>query len=68
MLNNFSSFLRKNIESESILQNRFQSKELSEQERRLKRIYEVAIETRNFEIAQLVHRNNFFMIFQGVLI
>lgn len=68
MLNNFSSFLRKSIESESILQNRFQSKELSEQERRLKRIYEVAIETRNFEITQLVHRNNFFMIFQGVLI
>ena len=49
-------------------QYRCQSKEFSEQERRLKRIYEVAIETRNFEITQLVHRNNFFMIFQGVLI
>ncbi len=68
MPNYFSSLLRKNIESESILHNRFQSKEFSEQERRLKRVYEVAIETRNFEIVQLVHRNNFFMIFQGVLI
>lgn len=35
---------------------------------RLKSIYEIAIKTRNFEIQQLVHRNNFFMIFQGVLI
>lgn len=30
-------------------------------------LYKVCIETRNFEIAQLVARNNFFMIFQGVL-
>ncbi|MGA6137720.1 hypothetical protein ACPER7_15640 [Acinetobacter dispersus] len=44
------------------------NKDLLEKERRLKRIYEVAIETRNFEISQLVQRNNFFMIFQGVLI
>ncbi|WP_333664973.1 hypothetical protein [Acinetobacter guillouiae] len=35
---------------------------------RLKSIYEIAIKTRNFEIQQLVQRNNFFMIFQGVLI
>lgn len=68
MKKSFSSFLQKSIESESILQNRFQNKELSEQERRLKRIYEVAIETRNFEIIQLAQRNNFFMIFQGVLV
>ena len=30
-------------------------------------IYKQCIELRNFEIAQLVQRNNFFMIFQGVL-
>lgn len=30
-------------------------------------IYKLCIETRNFEINQLVARNNFFMVFQGVL-
>lgn len=34
----------------------------------LKRLFTVALETRNFEISQLVQRNNFFMIFQGVLL
>lgn len=34
---------------------------------RLKSVYEITIETRNLEIGQLVQRNNFFMIFQGVL-
>ena len=34
----------------------------------LKRLFEIALETRNFEISQLVQRNNFFMIFQGVLL
>ncbi|WP_370683042.1 hypothetical protein AB9V60_13610 [Pseudomonas syringae pv. atrofaciens] len=33
-----------------------------------KRLYELCIELRNFEISQLVQRNNFFMIFQGVLL
>ncbi len=33
-----------------------------------KRIYELCIELRNFEITQLVQRNNFFMVFQGVLL
>jgi hypothetical protein len=33
----------------------------------LKRLFQIALETRNFEISQLVQRNNFFMIFQGVL-
>lgn len=32
-----------------------------------KRIYERCIEIRNFEISQLSSRNNFLMIFQGVL-
>lgn len=31
-------------------------------------IYELCVELRNFEISQLVQRNNFFMIFQGVLL
>ena len=30
-------------------------------------VYKLCIETRNFEVNQLVARNNFFMIFQGVL-
>lgn len=34
----------------------------------LKRLFQIALETRNFEISQLVQRNNFFMIFQGVLL
>lgn len=32
-----------------------------------KRVYERCIEIRNFEISQLTTRNNFLMIFQGVL-
>lgn len=39
-----------------------------EHEERLKKLYYIAVKTRNFEITQLVQRNNFFMIFQGVLI
>lgn len=31
-------------------------------------IYKLCVELRNFEISQLVQRNNFFMIFQGVLL
>jgi hypothetical protein len=34
----------------------------------LKRLFQIALDTRNFEISQLVQRNNFFMIFQGVLL
>lgn len=32
------------------------------------KLYEQCIEIRNFEISNLVSRNNFFMVFQGVLI
>ena len=39
-----------------------------ENEERLKKLYYIAVKTRNFEIVQLVQRNNFFMIFQGVLV
>lgn len=35
---------------------------------RMKSLYRLAIETRNFEIQQVVQRNSFFMIFQGVLL
>jgi hypothetical protein len=34
----------------------------------LKAVYKICIETRNFEINQLIQRNNFFMLFQGVLL
>lgn len=33
-----------------------------------KAIYKLCLDLRNFEIQQLVQRNNFFMIFQGVLL
>jgi len=33
----------------------------------IKSIYRLCIDTRNFEINQLIQRNNFFMLFQGVL-
>jgi len=34
----------------------------------LKSVYDICIKTRNFEITQLIQRNNFFMLFQGVLL
>jgi hypothetical protein len=39
----------------------------NEQLEAAKRVYERCIEIRNFEIGQLTNRNNFLMIFQGVL-
>ncbi|NAR16805.1 hypothetical protein GPS63_00500 [Acinetobacter haemolyticus] len=45
-----------------------ESSNFLEKEKRLKKIYEITVKTRNFEIAQLIQRNNFFMIFQGVLL
>ncbi|MDT3335682.1 hypothetical protein Q4Q49_10265 [Shewanella sp. SP1S1-7] len=33
----------------------------------LKALFKIALDKRDFEITQLVQRNNFFMIFQGVL-
>lgn len=32
------------------------------------KVYELAVELRNFEIAQLIQRNNFFMVTQGILL
>lgn len=40
----------------------------SEKIRELKRVYERCIETRNFEIQQLLDRNKFFMAMQGALV
>jgi len=34
----------------------------------IKSVYKICIDTRNFEINQLIQRNNFFMLFQGVLL
>lgn len=34
----------------------------------IKSVYKICIQTRNFEIEQLIQRNNFFMLFQGVLL
>lgn len=67
-----STFLRKGktlftIQTQSNYENQEEEKQ-KEQEERLKKLYYIAVKTRNFEITQLVQRNNFFMIFQGVLI
>lgn len=34
----------------------------------LKSVYQICVDTRKFEISQLIQRNNFFMLFQGVLL
>lgn len=34
----------------------------------LKHVYEMVIKTRDFEITNLIQRNNFYMLFQGVLL
>lgn len=57
----------KEIIIETTLQND-KNKEFKENEERLKKLYYIAVKTRNFEIGQLGQRNNFFMIFQGVLL
>lgn len=41
---------------------------LGQDVRALKALYQLSIENRNFEINQLGQRNNFLMIFQGVLL
>lgn len=35
---------------------------------RLQSVYKIAMQTREFEISQLIQRNNFFMLFQGVFL
>lgn len=34
----------------------------------LQKVYEISVATRNFEITQLTNRNNYYMLFQGVLL
>lgn len=58
-------FTHKVIDIETIKNNEIDN---DDTEYRLKKIYYIAVKTRNFEITQLVQRNNFFMIFQGVLL
>lgn len=43
-------------------------KRRNERLRELESVYSLSIETRNFEINQLINRNNFIMLFQGVLL
>lgn len=50
------------------LKNYFDDKKLKNEIDELKSVYKLSIETRNFEISNLIHRNNFFMLFQGVLL
>lgn len=53
-----------NSENEKDLGHHTENNELES----LKSVYKICIETRNFEISQLIQRNNFFMLFQGVLL
>ncbi|MEN5040852.1 hypothetical protein ABE424_11740 [Stenotrophomonas sp. TWI1149] len=41
---------------------------MTDKVKRIAELYEIARKSRDFEISQLVQRNNFFMIFQGVLL
>lgn len=54
--------------SKNPLKNYFDDKKLKNEIDELKSVYKLSIETRNFEISNLIHRNNFFMLFQGVLL
>lgn len=56
-----------NLSSAKVSNNQ-ESSDFLVKEKRLKKIYEITLSTRNFEIGQLIQRNNFFMIFQGVLL
>lgn len=51
-----------------VINNNSDSKEEHPDISALKAIFKTTLETRNFEISMLVQRNNFFMIFQGVLL
>ena len=53
-------------ENNSKMDNSNQSSENFEKE--IKAIYKLSIETGNFEINNLIQRNNFYMLFQGVLL
>ncbi|MDM1302059.1 hypothetical protein [Acinetobacter indicus] len=57
-----------NNRSKNPLKNFLDEKKLKNEIDELKSVYKLSIETRNFEISNLIHRNNFFMLFQGVLL
>lgn len=44
------------------------SNQIISQLKALQRVYEISVNTRNFEITQLTNRNNYYMLFQGVLL
>ena len=44
------------------------SSEVNSKLKALQRVYEISVNTRNFEITQLTNRNNYYMLFQGVLL
>ncbi|MEN8383483.1 hypothetical protein [Acinetobacter radioresistens] len=44
------------------------SNEVNSKLKALQRVYEISVNTRNFEITQLTNRNNYYMLFQGVLL
>ena len=44
------------------------SEKIASKLKALQRVYEISVETRNFEITQLTNRNNYYMLFQGVLL
>ena len=44
------------------------SNQISSKLKALQRVYEISVNTRNFEITQLTNRNNYYMLFQGVLL
>lgn len=56
------------LENDGNLNNGQTANEDKERIRELKDVYEIAIKTRDFEIQNLIHRNNFYMLFQGVLL
>lgn len=59
--------VQKQLEQIELIEQQEQ-KEKKEQIEAIKAVYKICIETRNFEIGQLLQRNNFFMLFQGVLL
>ncbi|HFF5021147.1 TPA: hypothetical protein ACPZMC_000491 [Yersinia enterocolitica] len=56
-----------NTVSDNAVENKNEDKYKSSNLYAIKRLYELTIRVRDFEITQLSQRNNFFMLFQGVL-
>ncbi|HHH0264691.1 TPA: hypothetical protein ACPZMZ_000372 [Yersinia enterocolitica] len=56
-----------NTVSDNAVENKNEDKYKASNLHAIKRLYELTIRVRDFEITQLSQRNNFFMLFQGVL-